>query len=106
MSYQKPQTKDQYENFIGGKWVPPVDGKYFDNISPVDGSVIARIPQSNGKDIDLAVTAAWKGAKTFNKTSPTERSTLLHKIADRMEKILNNLPYWIAGTMVRRFVRH
>ena len=40
----------------------PVDGDYFDNPSPVDGSLIAKVPKSNGKDIDLAVKAAWKAA--------------------------------------------
>ena len=62
MSYQKPEFKKQYENFIGGKWVAPVDGEYFDNISPVDGSVITKIPRSNSKDINLAVEAASKAA--------------------------------------------
>ena len=65
MSNQKPVFKAQYENFIGGEWVAPVDGEYFDNASPIDGSHLCRIPKSNSKDIDLAVEAAhvdywWK----------------------------------------------
>jgi aldehyde dehydrogenase len=47
MSYQKPGFRKQYENYIGGKWVPPVDGDYFDDTSPVDGSLIAKVPKSN-----------------------------------------------------------
>ena len=55
MSYQRPVFKDQYENYIGGKWVAPVDGNYFEDTSPIDGELVARIPQSTSKDIDLAV---------------------------------------------------
>ena len=62
MSYQKPAFQEQYENYIGGEWVVPVDGDYFENTSPVDGSLIAKVPKSNSKDIDLAVKAAWKAA--------------------------------------------
>ena len=62
MSFQKPEFKEQYENYIGGQWVPPVDGEYFDDTSPVDGSHISRVPKSNFKDIDLAVEAAADAA--------------------------------------------
>ncbi len=54
----KIQFKAQYENFIGGKWVPPVKGEYFDNISPVDGKVFTRAPRSSVEDIELALDAA------------------------------------------------
>jgi len=79
MSYQKPEFKNQYENYIGGEWLPPVDGEYFDDISPVDGSVIAKVTKSNCKDIDLAVKAAWKATETWGKTSVIERSPLFWK---------------------------
>ncbi len=104
MSYQKPLFKEQYENFIGGQWVAPVDGGYFENTSPVDGNVITRVPKSNAKDIDLAVTAAWKTAETWRKTSPTERSSLLFKIADRIEENLEQLALvetWDNGKAIR-----
>ncbi len=91
MAFQTPDLKQTYANFIGGKWTAPVDGEYFENTSPVDGCVIAQIPRSNGKDIDLAVQAAWKAAETWNKTSATERSALLNKIADRIEENLKYL---------------
>jgi len=55
----------------------PVDGEYFDDFSPVDGSVVTSVPKSNRKDIDLAVKAAWKAAGTWGETSVTERSNLL-----------------------------
>ena len=104
MAYQRPNFKTQYENYIGGRWVAPVDGKYFDDISPVDGSVIAKVPRSNDKDIDLAVKAAWKAAATWSKTSATERCNLILKIADRIEENLENLAVvetWDNGKAVR-----
>lgn len=104
MAYQKPQFKKQYENFIGGEWIAPVDGEYFDDTSPVDGSFIAKVARSNGKDIDLAVKAAWKAAADWGKSSPTERSTLLNRIADRMEEnlaLLALVETWDNGKAIR-----
>jgi aldehyde dehydrogenase len=104
MSYQKPIFKHQYENYIGGEWLAPVDGEYFDEISSVDGSVIAKVARSKSKDIDLAVKAAWKAAETWSKSSVTERSNLLHKIANRIEENLENLALvetWDNGKAVR-----
>ncbi len=87
----KPQFKAQYENFIGGKWTPPVNRTYFDNTSPVDGQAFTKIPRSTKDDIDLAVKAAWAAAPHWNHTSATERSNLLLKIADVMENNLEAL---------------
>jgi len=104
MSYQKPAFKEQYENYIGGEWVAPVDGDYFDNPSPVDGKLIARIPKSNSKDIDLAVQAAGKAADAWGKTSATERSNILFQIAARIEDNLENLALveaWDNGKAIR-----
>ena len=104
MSFQRPEFKAQYENFIGGEWVAPVDGEYFDNTSPVDGSHIAKVARSNAKDIDLAVEAATKASVTWGKTSVTERSNLLFKIADRIEANLESLAIvetWDNGKAVR-----
>jgi aldehyde dehydrogenase len=70
----------------------------------VDGSVIAEVARSNATDIDLAVEAAWKAAPAWNKASPTERSTLLNKIADRIEENLELLALvetWDNGKAVR-----
>ncbi len=104
MSYQKPEFKNQYENYIGGEWISPVDGEYFDNISPVDGSVIAKVARSNSKDIDLAVEAALKATKEWGKTSVAERRNLLFKIADRIEENLEKLALvetWDNGKAIR-----
>jgi len=104
MSYQKPEFKPQYENYIGGEWVAPIDGGYFDDTSPVDGSHITRIPKSNSKDIDLAVKAATKAADAWGKTSATERSNIMFKIAERIEENLENLALvecWDNGKALR-----
>ena len=57
-TFDIPKFKEQYENFIGGKWVAPTSGEYFDNISPVDGKVFTKIARSNEADIELALDAA------------------------------------------------
>ena len=104
MSYQKPKFKAQYENYIGGEWVAPVDGEYFDDTSPIDGGLIARVPKSNSKDIDLAVEAASKAADAWGKTSATERSNIMFKIAERIEENLESLALvetWDNGKAIR-----
>jgi len=88
MLYETPKFESQYENYIGGKWVPPVGGQYFQDTSPVDGTVTALIPKSGAKDIDAAITAAEKAADAWGKTSVAERSNILNKIADRIEENL------------------
>jgi len=87
----RPTFKPQYGNFIGGKFVDPVGGKYFANHSPIDSSLIANYARSTAADIELALDAAHEASKTFAKTSATERSNLLLKIADRMEQNLERL---------------
>ncbi|QKZ13875.1 aldehyde dehydrogenase family protein [Spirosoma sp. KUDC1026] len=87
----RPEFKSQYENYIGGKWVAPIDGDYFTNYSPVDNSVVSRVPRSKAADIELALDAAHKAFKTWSKTSATERSNILLKIADRIEQNLEFL---------------
>ncbi len=104
MSFQKPTFKAQYENYIGGQWTPPVDGAYFDDISPVDGQVMARVARSGSKDIDKAVAAAEAAAPAWGKTSVTERSNILYKIAERIEANLETIALvetWDNGKAVR-----
>ena len=91
MSYPKPEFKSRYENFINGEWTPPVDGEYFSNSSPVDGADFCEIPRSKAADIDLAIDAAEQAFPAWSKTSVTERSGILLKIADRMEQNLEKL---------------
>lgn len=88
---ERPSFKERYDNYIGGKYVAPVNGKYFDNISPIDGKVFTQVAHSSKEDLDLAVDAAAKAFTTWSKTSSTERSNILYKIADRLEENLEHL---------------
>ena len=83
--------RPQYDNFIGGKWVPPVRGRYFDNISPVDGKVVCTVARSTAEDIELALDAAHAAKDAWGRTSATERANMLNKIADRIEDKLSLL---------------
>lgn len=87
----KPAFKARYDNFIGGKWVAPVDGQYFDNISPIDGKAFTQVARSNHKDIELALDAAHAAFPAWSRTSATQRSNLLLKIADIVEQNLEYL---------------
>ncbi|MCY7345145.1 MAG: aldehyde dehydrogenase family protein, partial [Pyrinomonadaceae bacterium] len=68
-SYDIPKFKEQYNNFIGGEWVAPVDGEYFENASPVDGKVFTKIARSTEADVELALDAAHKAAPEWNNSS-------------------------------------
>jgi len=100
MIYSAPGTagakvtfKPHYDNFIGGKWVAPVKGEYFDVITPITGKPYTKAARSGAEDIELALDAAHAAADKWGKTSPTERSNLLLKIADRIEANLELLAY-------------
>ncbi|VXB87011.1 acetaldehyde dehydrogenase ExaC [Maribacter litoralis] len=101
---QKPKFKNQYENYIGGKWIAPSKGEYFDNISPVDGKSFTKIPRSTSEDIEKAIDAAWKAAPSWNSSSATERSNMLLKIADKIEQnleVLARAETWDNGKAIR-----
>jgi aldehyde dehydrogenase len=83
--------RSHYDNFIGGDWVAPVEGQYFDNISPVTGKTVCQIARSQAADIELALDAAHKAREAWAKTAPAERAKLLNQIADRMEENLQLL---------------
>ena len=83
--------KTKYGNFINGKFVEPKSGKYFDNTSPISNEKICSIARSNEKDVDAALDAAHAAFPSWGKTSITERSNILLKIADVIEKNLNTL---------------
>lgn len=85
--------KAQYENFIGGKWVSPIKGQYFDVVTPISGKVYTKVARSSSEDIELALDAAHSAAESWGKTSPTERSNTLLKIADCIEANLEMLAY-------------
>ena len=85
--------KAHYDNFIGGKFVAPVEGAYFDVITPITGKPYTQAARSGAKDVELALDAAHAAADKWGKTSPTERSNILLKIADRLEANLELLAY-------------
>ena len=83
----------QYDNFIGGQWVAPLKGEYFDVVTPINGKVYTRAARSGAEDIERALDAAHAAADAWGKTSPTERANILLKIADRLEANLERLAY-------------
>ena len=83
--------KTKYGNYIGGKWVEPASGDYFQNISPVNGQVFCEVARSSADDIDRAVDAAHAAKRAWAQTSPADRSNLLLKMADRIEQNLKLL---------------
>ncbi len=85
--------KPQYDNFIGGRWVAPVKGQYFDVITPISGTPYTRAARSTAEDIELALDAAHAAADKWGKTPVTERAGILLKIADRIEANLELLAY-------------
>ena len=87
----KLAIKSRYDNFIGGKWVAPVRGQYFENPSPVTGKTICQVARGTAEDIELALDAAHKAKDAWGRTSPAERSKMLNKIADLIEANLDVL---------------
>jgi len=83
--------KAKYDNFIGGKWVPPVAGEYFDVVTPITGKPYTKAARSGAADIELALDAAHKAAEAWGKTAPVERAGILLKIADRIEANLETI---------------
>ena len=111
MIYANPGTagalvnfKAQYGNYIGGEWVAPIKGQYFDNKSPVNGKVFCQIPRSSKEDIELALDKAHLAKAAWGTTSVAARSNILLKIADRMEQNLEMLSVaesWDNGKAIR-----
>ena len=109
--YANPNTegalvnfKSRYENYIGGQWVPPVKGLYFENVTPVTGKPFCEVARSTAEDIELALDAAHAAAPAWGKTSPAERAVILNKIADRIEANLEMLAVaetWDNGKAIR-----
>ena len=79
------QFRKKYDNFINGEWVAPIDGEYFDNSSPIDGKTFCQIARSKAADVEAALDAAHAAKDAWGKTSVTERSNMLLKLADGIE---------------------
>ncbi|MAN99545.1 aldehyde dehydrogenase [uncultured Roseovarius sp.] len=102
-SYASP-FKTRYDNFIGGTFVPPVNGRYFDNITPITGEVICEVARSDAMDVELALDAAHAAREAWGRTSAAERSNTLLKIADVLEANLDLLAQaetWDNGKPIR-----
>ncbi len=96
--------QSRYNNYIGGEWVAPVEGRYFENITPVTGQPFCEVARSSAADLELALDAAHAAKDAWGQTSVTERSNLLLKIADRVEQNLEALAVaetWDNGKSVR-----
>ena len=85
--------KPRYDNFIGGKFVPPVEGQYFDVLSPINGKVYTQAARSGARDIENALDAAHAAAAGWAAVPPAERANILLKIADSNEQNLELLAY-------------
>lgn len=111
MIYQPPghsgsivSFKLRYDNYIGGQWIPPTTGNYFENLTPITGEVICEIPRSTIEDINLALDAAHASKTAWGKTSVMDRSNILIRIADRIEQNLEKLAVadtWDNGKAIR-----
>ncbi|MFJ3704476.1 MULTISPECIES: aldehyde dehydrogenase [Streptomyces] len=111
MVYAQPGTEGsivafapRYDNFIGGEWVAPVEGRYFDNPSPVNGKVFCQVARSSAADVELALDAAHAAADRWGRTSAAERANILNRIADRIEEHLEEIAVaetWENGKPVR-----
>ncbi len=104
LTTSKAPFAERYDNFIGGKWVAPRSGKYFDNASPVTGQVICKIARSDAQDVEVTLDAAHAAKDAWGRTSVAERALILNRIADRMEENLELLAVaetWDNGKPIR-----
>ncbi|MDQ1021473.1 aldehyde dehydrogenase [Streptomyces afghaniensis] len=111
MVYAQPGTDGsivtfarRYDNFIDGDWAAPVEGRYFENPTPVTGKVFCEVARSSAADVDLALDAAHRAADQWGRTSAAERARVLNRIADRIEENLEKIAVaetWENGKPVR-----
>ncbi|WP_434632014.1 aldehyde dehydrogenase [Chromobacterium sp. CV08] len=106
MSSLKPgfELKSRYANYIGGRWTPPVNGRYFENVTPITGKPLCEIPRSDEQDVELALDAAHAARYAWGHTPVTERAIVLNRIADRMEAnlaLLAEVETWDNGKPIR-----
>ena len=94
----------RYDNYIGGAFVPPVNGKYFDNVTPITGAKICEVARSDAADIALALDAAHAAKDAWGKTSAMDRANTLLRIADRIEtnlELIARAETWDNGKPIR-----
>jgi aminomuconate-semialdehyde/2-hydroxymuconate-6-semialdehyde dehydrogenase len=86
-----PTEPARIRNFIDGQFIEPVGGRYLDNIEPATGKAYSQVPDSDDRDVGLAVAAAEKAFADWSRTPATERSRILLRIADLIERDLEKL---------------
>ena len=111
MRYAAPGTdgskvtfKSRYDNFIDGRWVAPVKGLYFENVSPVNGATFCQIARSSEEDVNLALDAAHAAKDAWGRTPAAQRAQMLQRIADRIDANLEMLAVaetWDNGKPIR-----
>jgi aldehyde dehydrogenase len=100
----KVAFKSRYANFIGGEWTPPVEGRYFENPTPVSGRTFCEMPRSTAADIEKALDAAHRARDSWGRAPAAERAHVLNRMADRMEANLEMLAVaetWDNGKPIR-----
>ncbi|MBU5423779.1 aldehyde dehydrogenase family protein [Cellulomonas hominis] len=96
--------RERYDHWIGGEFVAPASGRYFENPSPVTGRTFTEVARGDADDIERALDAAHGAARSWGRTTSTERAVILNKIADRIEQNLEMLAVaetWENGKPVR-----
>ena len=111
MRYEEPgragsivAVETHYENFVGGKWLPPAAGTYRVNLSPATARPICRVPESTAQDIEMALDAAHCAAPEWGEASPAARAEVLNAVADAIDanrEILAVTESWENGKPVR-----
>ncbi|ACC39240.1 MULTISPECIES: acetaldehyde dehydrogenase ExaC [Mycobacterium ulcerans group] len=99
--------ESRYGNFIGGEWVAPARGRYFEDLTPVTGQPFCEIPRSDEADVEMALDAAHAAAPAWGKMAPAERAAILNKIADRIDEnraALAVAEVWDNGKPVREAI--
>jgi aldehyde dehydrogenase len=96
--------ESRYDNYIGGAWVAPTRGRYFENPTPVTGQAFCEVARSDESDIERALDAAHAAAPAWGRTSPADRAVILNKVADRIEQNLEAIAVaetWDNGKPIR-----
>lgn len=74
----------KYQLFINGEWQNPDSNQWIESINPYTNQPWALVPQSNSNDVDRACVAAHHAFKTWSRTHPNARATLLRKLANKL----------------------
>ena len=83
----KVEIKPRYDLFIGGQFVPPARGKYFDTINPANEKKLSEVAQADAEDVDRAVKAARRAYdKVWSRMPAKERGKYVYRIARMLQE--------------------